>query len=504
MAALLTLWFTALAVPSHAQSSNPPPESSSADDEPPLPSGLDGMDEDEPALPSGLDDSPSGDAPPLPSGLDGNESGRELALSNSPARASNSADDSDPRPARLPLQWSVFAEVRGGGRVVADRYERQVSIAEARTQLDLTQSFRPWSTSLRLVVDAIADPLAEEHLPELETGQGAIDLRTASVTFSPSEWIDVRLGRQILTWGTGDLLFINDLFPKDWLAFLIGRDVDYLKAPSDAAKLSLFTPLFDLDVVLTPVFDADRLPLRHRLSSYDPTLGRIAGEETPLSPDRPMRLVQDGELAARLHQNIGTWEVAAYGYRGFWKSPAGFDVASATATFPALAVYGASLRGPVLAGIAHAEAGYFDSFDDRQGTDPSVRNSEFRALAGYELNLGQHVTVGAQYYLEAIRHFNRHDTSVGGALESPYRHVVTTRLHVRALADRLNLSMFAFASPTDVDGYLRPTISYAWSDQWTTSTGANLFFGRDDHTFFGQLRGNSNVYAAIRFGTSAD
>ncbi|MFW6031595.1 MAG: hypothetical protein ACOC9T_03300, partial [Myxococcota bacterium] len=32
--------------------------------------------------------------------------------------------------------------------------------------------------------------------------------------------------------GTGDLVFLNDLFPKDWRSFLLGRDLDYLKAPS--------------------------------------------------------------------------------------------------------------------------------------------------------------------------------------------------------------------------------------------------------------------------------
>ena len=41
------------------------------------------------------------------------------------------------------------------------------------------------------------------------------DLRMASLTFSPADWMDVRVGRQVLTWGTGDLLFLNDLFGDD-------------------------------------------------------------------------------------------------------------------------------------------------------------------------------------------------------------------------------------------------------------------------------------------------
>ncbi len=35
-------------------------------------------------------------------------------------------------------------------------------------------------------------------------------------------WLDLRLGRQIITRGVGDLVFINDVFPKDWSAFFPG------------------------------------------------------------------------------------------------------------------------------------------------------------------------------------------------------------------------------------------------------------------------------------------
>ena len=37
------------------------------------------------------------------------------------------------------------------------------------------------------------------------------------------------------------------------------------------------------------------------------------------------------------------------------------------------------------------------------------------------------------------------------------------------------------------------------SDHQTVEFGANLFFGRDDFTFFGQFDNSSNVYGSIRF-----
>ncbi|NIM01170.1 MAG: hypothetical protein GTN89_10045, partial [Acidobacteria bacterium] len=53
-------------------------------------------------------------------------------------------------------------------------------------------------------------------------------------------------------------------------------------------------------------------------------------------------------------------------------------------------------------------------------------------------------------------------------------------------------------SPSDNDGYLRPGIVWKRSDRQILELGANLFFGRRDHTFFGQFANNSNVYVSLR------
>ncbi|WP_288372311.1 hypothetical protein [uncultured Marinobacter sp.] len=76
---------------------------------------------------------------------------------------------------------------------------------------------------------------------------------------------------------TGDLVFINDLFPKDWVSFFIGRDVEYLKAPSDALKVSAFSSWANLDLVYTPRFDADRFIDGRRLSFFNTGQGRLTG-----------------------------------------------------------------------------------------------------------------------------------------------------------------------------------------------------------------------------------
>ena len=107
------------------------------------------------------------------------------------------------------------------------------------------------------------------------TERGEYDTRETWVFLRPADFLDIKIGRQILTWGTGELVFLNDLFPKDWRSFFIGRDPEYLKAPSDAAKFSFFTGLANLDVVYTPRFDPDRFVTGEYLSYWNASLGRI-------------------------------------------------------------------------------------------------------------------------------------------------------------------------------------------------------------------------------------
>ena len=119
-----------------------------------------------------------------------------------------------------------FYEMRAGYRLRKDKYEKDMSIMEQRLQIDLS-SYLDWA-DFKVKGDVYGDLVEEES---------DFDLREAYISASPLDFMDIKFGRQVLTWGTGDLIFINDMFPKDWQSFFIGRDTEYLKAPSDAAKI---------------------------------------------------------------------------------------------------------------------------------------------------------------------------------------------------------------------------------------------------------------------------
>ena len=296
---------------------------------------------------------------------------------------------------KYPVETHGFFEVRGGYRLQNDRYEKDMSIMESRMQLDLS-SYLDWG-DLKFKGDVYGD---------LVTEKGYFDMREANVFLRPRDYMDLKVGRQILTWGTGDLVFINDLFPKDWQSFFIGRDTEYLKAPSDAVKISLFSDRANLDIAYTPQFDPDRFIRGERISYWNSNLLRLAGEDAIVHTNKPNDWFRDSEIAARLYKNIDNYELALYGYHGYWKSPAGQNATMTQAIFPDLNVYGASMRGALGKGIANAEIGYYESTDDLSGKNPLINNSEMRYLVGYTQEIGKDFTMGLQYYIEQMLDFS--------------------------------------------------------------------------------------------------
>jgi len=394
----------------------------------------------------------------------------------------------------LELPVHGFIEAAGGMRLGNDPVQpRDAVLGEGRIQLEYAKE---WEKGPKVFVKA-------DFLGDAATEALRGDLREGYVDYSPVPNVELRLGRQILTWGTGDFLFINDVFPKDYISFFIGRQPQYLKLPSDAAKVSLFLAPLALDLVAIPSFTPDNVLTGERLSFFDGLSNRIRGEDAGLILTKPKHIPANTEIAGRLSSQVGSIELALYGFKGFFKSPLGVqDPVRRELFYPELAVYGGSFRGPALGGIGNLEVGYYDSLEDRAGTDPLMENSSVKYLLGYERQLWGDFTLGGQYYVEQMLQFNRFEASrsAGGAHRDEFRHLLTLRLTQLLWNQTLELSLFVFYSPSDEDYYARPAVSYKVTDQLTAVLGANLFGGRRASTAFGQLDRNDNVYLRFTYG----
>ena len=452
-----------------------------ADSGPALPPGLAPGDES-PGLPPGLAPEGGGDTPALPPGL-----GAPPAEDAVPEGGDKKLRLTD----RLPDWLHGYWETRVGTRTHNDPEQSgDMSIGETRLQLEAKKFWD--GAALEVTGDFYGDAVDEE---------GHFDLRQFRLTFSPLDEVDVRVGRQVLTWGTGDLLFINDLFPKDWQSFFLGRDQEYLKAPSDAIKVGWYPGPVNLEVVYTPRFDRDRFIRGERVTFYSPLFGPT-GRDGQVQSSPPNDWFEDDEIALRLYRRVKSFELALYAYRGYWKSPGGQTFIPFEATHPRLNVYGASARGPVGKGLLNVELGYYDSADDRGGDDFGVNNSEFRFLIGYEQELAKELTGGIQYYVEHMMDYDAYANSPFFLFlpkRDENRHVITARLTKLLMNQNLVLSFFTYYSPSDNDAYLRPKATYKVNDQWTVEAGGNVFLGQDDYSFFGQFERTTNVYLSARF-----
>ena len=388
------------------------------------------------------------------------------------------------------LELTGFAETRWGMRLVDDGQEKDLSMGEGRLQLELNRDFDAFQVKFK--GDLVGDGVTEEVIG---------DLRDLSVLFSPTDNMDVKLGRMVSTWGTGDLLFINDLFPKDWQSFFIGRDDAYLKQASNIIKTGLFVGSYAFDFVYTPLFQGSEYVSGERLSYYNPLTGRIEGQSMILADSTPNRYFSDAEIAGRLSRSFGGVEAALYGYSGFWQEPEGVDQTTGKLTYPRLNVWGGSVRSPMFGGIGNIEVGYYDSTQDDNGTNAAVRPSEYRLLAGFERELAHELTGGFQYYLEIIDPYDNYCQALPETVHprDEYRHMLTVRLTQLLMEQNLSLSLFAYYSPSDNDGYIRPKFSYKLNDNWLLDGGCNLFLGEHEYTFWGRFQDNTNAYVGVRY-----
>ncbi|MBE9536967.1 MAG: hypothetical protein IMF07_07270 [Proteobacteria bacterium] len=390
-----------------------------------------------------------------------------------------------------------FAEGAYGARFHNDLTRKDnYNLSEARLQLKgshLPKMLENWQPEFFFKGDILHDRYSE-------TTQGI--LREAYLFLTPLPTVDLKVGRQILTWGTGDLLFINDLFPKDYVSFMIGRDDEYLKLPSDAIKASFFLPKISIDVILTPQAEQNNSINGERLSFYNGLIGEIVGQNGSGDFHEPAHTLRNMETAARVYRNFGSIEGALYYFKGFYKEPLGVsDPVNWDFFYPRLAVYGASLRGPFAGGIGNIELGYYDSREDRSGGNSSIENSAVKYLAGYEKDMGKDLKLGLQYQLEQMLDYDAYRAGVnpGSPADDEYRHLLTLRLTQLMMDQNLNIGLFVFYSPSDKDIHLRPRISYKFNDNMSGTIGANIFEGDKSHTFFGQLDRNDNIYTRVRY-----
>lgn len=354
-------------------------------------------------------------------------------------------------------------------------------LGEGRLHLDLGGRTASGKGSFVVRGDLFLDEISSEL---------DVDIREAHAVLSTGP-MDVRLGRQIVTWGVGDLLFIDDVFPKDWNSFFSGRPAEYLKHGVDGFRMTYSSDTVGIDFLTIPVFTSDTLPSSKRFTVFDPfsALGNRVEE-------KPGTTIGNTELALRVFRRVGGADLSFYVYRGFSRSPAVRPDSFQTRFYPRLTVIGSSGQANLLSGVLSTEVAHYDFGAERAVDEPFIPNSQWRFLVGYQCQLWGDSTLGIQAYEEALTF--RALPAVNPRPDR-YRTVLTSRLTQLLRYQIWKLGLFAAYSPTDHDYFLRPEVSYKMIDSLNLSFGANLFGGTAHTTYFGQFDKSDNVFFNVRF-----
>jgi len=390
-----------------------------------------------------------------------------------------------PLTARAEVTLSGFVQQNTAANTqTANPDGRRYKWLEERVQIKLDASGGAW----RLLAKG---DLAIDHLGR----QDQSELREGYVDYTAGNW-DLRVGRQVVTWGLGDLVFVNDVFPKDHEALFAGRPLEYLKRGVDAVKLGAYPEFANFELVLSPGFRESRIPDARRFHLYDP-MPAVSKRET-IKPGQ-------GDVGLRIYRDVAGYDAALYLYRGFQRTPSmrpdSMTAPTKISTFyPQLSVYGASVSGRAGEGVLSLEAAYYDSRQDRSGNDFAVPNSQTRLLAGYQIQPAEDLSLGFQYYAEAMNDYGAYLAALpaGFPVEKRWSHTVTARLTQFFRHQTLRLSAYASYNASTGDHFVNPELRYSFTDKVWGAVGANIFGGKPWGQF-GQLSRDDNVYLQVRY-----
>ena len=390
-----------------------------------------------------------------------------------------------PLAARAELTLSGFLQQNTAfNTVTANPEGRDYKWLEERAQLKFEATGDAW----RLLAKG---DFAYDHLGR----KNQAELREGYVEYTASNW-DLRAGRQIITWGLGDLVFVNDVFPKDHEALFAGRPLEYLKCGLDAVKLGMYPEFASFELVAASSFRESRTPDDRRFHVFDPM---------PAVTDRETVKPGQGDVGLRIYRDIAGYDAALYLYRGFQRTPSMRPDSTTAPTgstlfYPKLSVYGASVSGRAGNGVLSLEGAYYDSRQDRGGGDFTVPNTQTRLLVGYQFQPVEDLSLSFQYYTEYMHDYGAYLAAppAGFPVEKRRSHTFTARVTQLAWHQTLWLSAYASYNTANGDYFVNPELRYSFTDRIWAAIGANLFGGKSWGQF-GQLSRDDNVYLQARY-----
>ena len=305
--------------------------------------------------------------------------------------------------------------------------------------------------------------------------QSGAFLREAYFDYA-GKYLEVKAGRQIVTWGVADGLRITDLIsPMDYTEFM-ANDYDDIRVPVNAINLKYPGESFSAELVFVPVPEYFVMP---------------SGEDNPWSmpvPEgvsmdlsgTPEKHIKNSEVGTRLRFFLENLDFSLTALRTFNKSPvtiADYDPETKSVViqgiYKPMYVLGGDFSIPVSEFVVRGEmAGYFGEPIALNDSRRYRLRKTFNALLGLDWYAGDNWTFMVQYMHKVIMDYRK---ELGMEQNTS---MVTARISKEVLNNTLKLSVYGMYDIDNVSFYIRPAADYLLNDQITLSLGADILGGR--------------------------
>ncbi len=323
-------------------------------------------------------------------------------------------------------------------------------------------------------------------------GRGDMDIRELYMDHFTRR-ADFRIGKQIITWGSSDLIFVTDVFPKDWKALIAGRPMEYLKTGVEAARAEVFFKKISIETILISSFTPDTLPGGGRLAAFNPFPSSV-GAVTTMPPNR----LRSPEAALALKKNAGAYDYSLNWYAGRDRRPAlSYDAASGVASqrFPRMWMLGGGFKGASGANVYRGEIAYYHT-EDTSGADSSVQNASLKYLGGMDKTLGGNRAVSFQFGQEITFDYGawRRALPPGAPAPGKTQSFASFRFTDAWKYQTIKPKLFALYNFSMRDYYIAAEYERSLNDSLSATLGVNLFGGKHGYTMYGQFDKNDNIY----------
>ncbi|MBR2089235.1 MAG: hypothetical protein IJ905_02440 [Fibrobacter sp.] len=340
-------------------------------------------------------------------------------------------------------------------------------VMSSRTRLRLEMRANYGEASLFSSVNLAYNSLIKE--------QSGAFLREAYFDYA-GKYLEVKAGRQIVTWGVADGLRITDLIsPMDYTEFM-ANDYDDIRVPVNAINLKYPGESFSAELVFVPVPEYFVMP---------------SGEDNPWSmpvPEgvsmdlsgTPEKHIKNSEVGTRLRFFLENLDFSLTALRTFNKSPvtiADYDPETKSVViqgiYKPMYVLGGDFSIPVSEFVVRGEmAGYFGEPIALNDSRRYRLRKTFNVLLGLDWYAGDNWTFMVQYMHKVIMDYRK---ELGMDQNTS---MVTARISKEVLNNTLKLSVYGMFDIDNVSFYIRPAADYLLNDQITLSLGADILGGR--------------------------